>query len=163
LIVRVVVADTNILINLGYADSLDLLALIPGIEFIIPPEVEREMRRGRGRVFATIFSRTIASGKLRVEEAIGPRAVEVYVRCRDEHHLDEGESAGLALAASRGDLFATTDARAYEAGIAELGEHAVVHLEDILELVVARDVLTGEAVAVMRQLMATRNGYRGWE
>ncbi|MGH2459147.1 MAG: hypothetical protein ACRDIY_09800 [Chloroflexota bacterium] len=159
---EVVVSDANILINLCFANRLDLLGQIPGVEFIIAPEIEREMRRGRGRRFAAEFSRLVNQGILRAEDATGPRAVEVYVLCRETYRLDEGESGGLALAASREYLFATTDARAFEAGVSELGESRVVHLEDILELALARGVLTGQTIVAMRQLMSERNGYHGW-
>src|SRR5450631_3334153 len=106
--IRVVVSYTNILINLCYADQLHLLGRIPTVEFIIPPEIEREMRRGRGRKFSEQFSRAVRAEMLRVEAPTGGRAVEVYCRCRDEQFLDEGESAGLALAASGDFYFATT-------------------------------------------------------
>jgi predicted nucleic acid-binding protein len=158
----VVVSDTNILINLCFAKQLDLLGQIPEVTFIIAPEVEREMRRGRGRRFAAEFSRLTNSGVLRVEVATGLRAVEVYVLCRERYGLDEGESGGLALAASREYRFATTDARAFEAAVNELGAGRVVHLEDILELALLREVITPGSLRGMRQLMLERNGYEGW-
>ncbi len=160
---RVVVSDTNILINLCWAEQLDLLGRIQGLEFVIPTEVETEMRRGRGRRFADPFSSALNRGVLLVEEARGLQAIEVYVRCRDDHGLDEGESAGMALAAGRGWLFATTDGRAFVAAEEELGANSVVHLEDIIEFAIVGGVLSREAAQTMRQLMEERNGYRGWE
>ncbi len=160
--IRVVVSDTNILINLCYSDDPFLLGRIPQVQFVISVEVETEMRRGRGRRFADVFSRLLNEGHLSVEEAAGLRAIEVYVRCRDEHRLDEGESAAMALAASKSCYFATTDFRAFAAAKSELGGNWVVHLEDILDFAIDSGVLSGEAAEKMRQLMATRNGYRGW-
>lgn len=51
--------------------SLDLLGRIPGVEFAIPTEVEREMREGRGRRFSDAFSSALNRAVLRVEEAKG--------------------------------------------------------------------------------------------
>jgi predicted nucleic acid-binding protein len=43
-LVRVVVTDTNILINLTHIDRLDLLAKPPPYSFVVPEEVVKEVK-----------------------------------------------------------------------------------------------------------------------
>ena len=40
---RIVVTDTNVLINLIHVDRLGLLGALSGYEFVVPPEVESEV------------------------------------------------------------------------------------------------------------------------
>jgi len=62
-IIRVVVTDANIIINLPHINSLGLLGIMPGYEFAVPDEVVREVTEPGQR---QALQNTIDSGVLRL-------------------------------------------------------------------------------------------------
>jgi hypothetical protein len=51
-VVRIVVTDSNVLINLMHVSRLDLCGRIPGHEFVVPDHVREEDRDGKPRTLA---------------------------------------------------------------------------------------------------------------
>ena len=78
---RVVVSDTNILINLCIAGRLALLGILPAVRFVVPREVQREMQRGRGRRYVGDFFRAINEGYLEVHDVAGEAALAIFAEC----------------------------------------------------------------------------------
>jgi predicted nucleic acid-binding protein len=159
-VLRVVVSDTNILINLCIAGRLGLLAIIPSVRFVVPREVQREMQRGRGRRYIGDFFRAVNEGYLEVIDIAGESALAIYSQCVEEFGLDAGESAGLALAIQQGWLFATVEVAAFERASFLMGQERVVHLEDILELAVAFGLIRAEEREQCFRILEQRNHYR---
>lgn len=87
---------------------LDLLAAIHGVDFVFPDEVWQELIRTdrRARALAVIRARGMRRVRLKVGTEL-PRMFEFL-----DQGLDQGESACLALAESRGFLVATDDRKA---------------------------------------------------
>jgi len=68
-LVRVVVTDTNILINLVHVGLLDLLGKLPPYLFVIPEEVVKELKDPDQ---ANVVQAAIASGFLEVIQLTDP-------------------------------------------------------------------------------------------
>lgn len=157
---RIVVSDTNILINLCIAGRLGLLGLLPSIRFVVPREVQREMQQGRGRSYVGDFFRAVNEGYVQVQDVAGETALTIYARCIEVFGLDRGESAGLALAVQQGWLFATVDAAALKRAVELIGQERVVHLEDILEATVVAGLMTDAEREDVLRILEDRNNYR---
>ncbi len=157
---RVVVADTNVIINLCIAGRLDLLEDLPSTQFVVPMEVQMEMQHGRGRRYVGDFFRAMNQGYLRSKVVVGERALKTYLTCVETYGLGTGESAGLALAFQEGYLFATVDAAAFKHGVELLGTLRVVHLEDILEVATLVGRLSETERTDLLRLLEERNNYR---
>src|SRR5579859_6322427 len=91
--VRVVVTDTNILINLTHIGRLDLLGKLPPYSFVVPEEVVKEVREpAQSQAVQT----AISLGFLRVVQLIDPSELTVYADLIQI--LGIGEAACLTLA-----------------------------------------------------------------
>jgi predicted nucleic acid-binding protein len=89
-VLRVVVSDTNILINLCIAGRLALLEILPSVRFVVPREVQREMQRGRGRRYVGDFFRAVNEGYLEVQDVAGEAALAIFTECVDKFGIGEG-------------------------------------------------------------------------
>jgi predicted nucleic acid-binding protein len=67
--IRVVVTDTNILINLAHIGRLDLLGKLPPYSFVVPEEVVREVKEPAQSV---AVQRAISSEHLQVVQLTDP-------------------------------------------------------------------------------------------
>src|SRR5260221_13632079 len=74
-IVRVVVTDTNILINLIHIGRLDLLGKLPSYSFVVPEEVVREVREPQQ---AQSLQTAMSSGLLVEVQLADPAELKVY-------------------------------------------------------------------------------------
>ena len=95
--VRIVVTDTSVLINLIHVDRLGLLGSLPGLEFVVPPEVESEVR-----VVAQTqaLARAIGTDHLRRQSFRTTAELQRYAQ--HAQVLGKGEAACLAMAEVHG-------------------------------------------------------------
>ena len=103
---RVVVADTNVLINLIHVGQLALLGALPGCEFVVPEDVVSEITDVQQRA---AFDAALAAGHLRKEPITDPQELARYAEFRAI--MGKGEAACIALAKSRGWLIASDEKR----------------------------------------------------
>lgn len=144
-----VVTDSSVLINLAVADCLPLLAKFENLEFHVPQEVLAEIVRPdqRSRVEQALQGRALHEVVLD-----DLTALRFYADLRQT--LGQGESACLALAATRSWLVACDEKRAFlREATARLGPGRVLDTPGLLLLAVRRGLLTvGEADQVKELL-----------
>src|ERR1700720_3926435 len=107
-LVRVVVTDTNILINLIHVGLLDLLGKLPPYSFVIPEEVVREVKDPDQ---AKAVQAAVSSGVLQVIQLTDPAELTVYAGLIQI--LGVGEAACLGLAQCRNWLIASDEKRKF--------------------------------------------------
>jgi hypothetical protein len=87
LIVRVVVTDSNVLINLMHVARLDFLGTIPGHEFVVPDHVREEITNPSQR---QTLDAAIDSGSLKLESITDLDALAVFAELIA--HIGRGEA-----------------------------------------------------------------------
>jgi predicted nucleic acid-binding protein len=150
-IVRVVVTDTNILINLIHIGRLDLLGKLPSYSFVIPEEVVKEVREpNQGNALQTAMS----SGLLVEVQLADPAELKVYADLIQI--LGSGEAACLSLAQCRQWLIASDEKKKFRREtLARLGAGRLLNTPGILSLAISGGIITVEdadrAKAVLEQ------------
>ncbi|QQR73907.1 MAG: hypothetical protein IPJ17_20970 [Holophagales bacterium] len=94
---KVVVVDASVLINFLIIERLDLLETRPGLRFVLPQEVDAEIRRPEQR---RQLDKAPAFRSLSIEPSTEPAEIALAAALRLV--LDRGESACLAMAQHRG-------------------------------------------------------------
>jgi len=150
-IIRVVVTDTNILINLIHVGRLDLLGKLLPYSFVVPEEVEREVTdSAQTQALQTAMS----SGLLQVVRLAAPAELKVYADL--VQILGSGEAACLSLAECRQWIVASDEKRKFHREtLARLGTGRLLNTPGILKLAITGGILTVEdadqAKAVLEQ------------
>ena len=139
-IVRVVVTDTNILINLIHIGRLDLLGKLPPYSFVVPEEVIKEVREPQQ---AQALQTAISSGLLVEVQFADPAELKVYADLIQI--LGSGEAACLSLAQCRHWLIASDEKKKFRREtLARLGTGRLLNTPGILTLAITGGVLTVE-------------------
>lgn len=94
---RIVVTDATVLINLIHVDRLHLLGSLSGYTFVIPPEVEAEVRIPAQ---AAALARAFAAGDIERLSFTGTAELEIYAELVEV--VGKGEAACLAMAEVQG-------------------------------------------------------------
>ena len=150
-IVRVVVTDTNILINLIHIGRLDLLGKLPSYSFVIPEEVVKEVSEPNQ---ANALQTAISSGLLVEVQLTDPAELKVYADLIQI--LGSGEAACLSLAQCRHWLIASDEKKKFSRETLErLGAGRILNTPGILSLAISGGIITVEdadrAKAVLEQ------------
>jgi len=139
-IVRVVVTDTNILINLLHIGRLDLLGKLPPYSFVVPEEVVKEVREPQQ---AQALHTAVSSGLLSEVQLVDPAELKVYADL--VQILGSGEAACLSLAQCRHWLIASDEKKKFRREtLARLGTGRLLNTPGILTLAITGGVLTVE-------------------
>jgi len=139
-IVRVVVTDTNILINLLHIGRLDLLGKLPPYSFVVPEEVVKEVREPPQ---AQALHTAMSSGLLSEVRLADPAELKVYADL--VQILGSGEAACLSLAQCRQWLIASDEKKKFRREtLARLGSGRLLNTPGILTLAITGGVLTVE-------------------
>lgn len=96
-ILRIVVTDANVLINLMHVSRLGLLAKIPNHEFVVPEHVREEITIAEQR---TTLDAAVTAGWLKIEVIDDIGAITVFTELIA--HIGRGEAACIAIAAQKG-------------------------------------------------------------
>jgi predicted nucleic acid-binding protein len=150
-IVRVVVTDTNILINLLHIGRLDLLGQLPPYSFVVPEEVVKEVRDPQQ---AQALRTAMSSGLLSEVQLADPAELKVYADLIQI--LGSGEAACLSLAQCRHWLIASDEKKKFRREtLARLGAGRLLNTPGILSLAISGGIITVEdadrAKAVLEQ------------
>jgi predicted nucleic acid-binding protein len=138
--VRVVVTDTNILINLIHIGFLDLLAKLDSYAFVLPEEVLKEVSNpGQSEALQS----AISSGVLEVIQLTDPAELTLYAELLQI--LGIGEAACLSLAECRQWLIASDEKKKFQReATARLGPGRILNTAGILVLAIKAGILTVE-------------------
>lgn len=150
--VRVVVTDTNILINLMHIGRLDLLGKLPPYSFVVPEEVVQEVKEPTQ---SQAIQTAISSGFLQVVRLTDPSELTVYADLIQ--FLGIGEAACLTLAQCRSWLIASDERRKfYRETTARLGLERLLNTAGILIHAIKLHVITIEEADQAKSLLEQR-------
>lgn len=139
-IVRVVVTDTNILINLIHIGRLDLLGKLPPYSFVVPEEVVKEVREPHQ---AQALQTAMSSGLLLEVQLADPAELKMYADLIQI--LGAGEAACLSLAECRQWLIASDEKKKFQREtLARLGAGRLLNTPGILTLAISGGIITVE-------------------
>ena len=134
---RVVITDSNVLINLMRVARLDLLGRIPGYEFVIPDQVHEEITEPAHRAAVDEAIRRGAIGLASLTE-LGALSVFAELIAR----IGRGEAACIALAAAHGGSVASDERRTFRReAVARLGEARLLGTPDVFVLAIRAGLL----------------------
>lgn len=135
---RVIVTDSNVLINLLHVHRLDLLGRIPAHEFVVPDHVREELTAPGSR---ERLDDALRSGILKLELLQDLDAMSVFVDLI--RHIGRGEAACIALAAQHGWSIASDEKRRFRReAVARLGEARLIGTPDVFVLAIRAGCLT---------------------
>lgn len=138
--VRIVVADTCVLINLMHVARLELCARIPGVELVVPDHVREEITRPEEKA---ALAACLARGDLQIEEITDSAAVALFAELTGR--LGRGEAACLAIAAEKGWMVASDEKGRFRREAQErIGKDRLLGTPDLLALAIQAGLLTIE-------------------
>ena len=138
--VRVVVTDTNILINLIHVGLLDLLAKLLPYAFVVPEEVVREVSDPQQ---SQALQEALSTGVLQVVQLTDPAELTIFAHLVTI--LGTGEAACLSLAECRTWLIASDEKKRFRReALARLGNARMLNTPGILILGIKAGLLTIE-------------------
>jgi len=149
---RVVVTDTNILINLTHIGQLDLLAKLPPYSFVVPEQVVNEVKDPdqAGAIHAAISSGFLQEVQLTAIQELAIYAELIQI-------MGIGEAACLSLAQCRGSLIASDEKRKfYRETVTRLGSGQLLNTAGILLHAIKLGVITVENADQAKSLLELR-------
>ena len=148
--VRIVVTDTSVLINLIHVDRLGLLGSLPGLEFVVPPEVESEVS-----VVAQTQARARAIGTDHLRRQSFRTTAELQRYAQHAQVLGKGEAACLAMAEVHGWSIAS-DERGKFPNLASLrlGEARILNTPGVFVLAIRANLITIDEADHDKRLLA---------
>ena len=135
---RIVVTDANVLINLIHVRRLGLLGALSDYEFVVPPEVEAEVKTPK---HAKALAQAFAKNHMQRQSFTTTNELQLYA----EHAkvLGKGESACLAMAEKHGLYLASDERRKFQRLCeARLGKGRLVNTPGIYVLAIRDHLLT---------------------
>jgi len=147
----VVIVDTSCLINFLIVDRMDIFGALSGYAFVVPNHVVAEVKDPAQR---TRFEAALKTGALTEIEITDLAEIELYVALR--RILGDGESACLAVAATRGWVMAADEkGRLRREAYERLGEAYLVNTPGILVSAIQEGILTADGAETLRAVLAT--------
>lgn len=151
-VIRVVVTDANILINLAHINRLDLLGQLPPYAFVLPEEVLNEVK---DPVQAAAIQGAIKIGRMELVQLAELSELTIYAELSKT--LGIGEAACLTLAQCRHWLIASDEKRKfYRETIARLGEGRLLNTVGILIHAIQLGVITIEEADHAKTILEQR-------
>lgn len=139
-LLRIVVTDANVLINLMHVSRLDLLAKIPNHEFVVPEHVREEITIPEQR---TTLDAAVSEGWLTIEVLDDLGAITVFTELIA--YIGRGEAACIAIAAQKGWLIASDEKKRFlREATARVGVGHVLTTVDVFVLAIKAGLLTVE-------------------
>lgn len=149
---RVVLGDANVLINLIHVGRLDLCALIPGHEFVVPDHVREEVSEPAQRA---MLDGAIERGVFRVEAIFDLATLAFYSEFTA--YMGRGEAACLALALERGWSVASDERKRFRREAeARIGSHRLLGTADLFVLAIRGGLISVEQADADKALLEQR-------
>jgi predicted nucleic acid-binding protein len=152
-IIRIVIADTSVLINLAHTGHLRFLGITPGYRFLVTDEVLAEVQDPAQKL---MLENAIADGV--IESTMIQTIEELAAYSNLTLILGSGESACLAVAQARGWYLACDERRVFlREARARVGEHRLINTPGLYLLWIRTGILTvAEADAAKAALESRR-------
>ena len=145
----VVIVDTSCLINFLIVDRMDLFGALSGYAFVVPNHVVAEVTDATER---TRLAAAMTAGVVTEIEITDLAEIELYVALR--RILGDGESACLAVAATRGWVMAADEKGRLRREVYErLGEASLVNTPGILVSAIQEGILTADGAETLRAVL----------
>jgi predicted nucleic acid-binding protein len=139
-LLRVVVTDANVLINLMHVSRLGLLGKIPNHEFVVPEHVREEVAIPEQRA---ALDAAISEGWLKLEAINDLGALTVFTELTAS--MGRGEAACIAIAAKEGWFIASDEKRRFlREAEARVGAGRVITTVSVFVLAIKAGLLTVE-------------------
>lgn len=139
-LLRIVVTDANVLVNLMHVSRFGLLAKIPNHEFVVPEHVREEISIPEQR---TTLDAAVGEGWLKIEIIDDLEAITVFAELIE--HIGRGEAACIVVAAQRGWFIASDEKKRFlREAIARVGAGHVLTTVDVFLLAINAGLLTVE-------------------
>jgi predicted nucleic acid-binding protein len=149
---RIVVTDSNVLINLIHANCLDVLGKLPEYEFAVLEEVVEEISIQEQK---TTLAEAFACEQLKREVLSGVAALTLYSELRQS--MGKGEAASLAMAVESGSLIACDEKRVFlREARKRLGASRILTTPGIFVLAIRAGVLTVDQADAIKALLETK-------
>jgi predicted nucleic acid-binding protein len=149
---RLVLVDTNVLLNLAFVDRLDLLGALPDLEFRSPPEVFAEILGEQEKALVEV---AVRSGHL--QEITFSEVSELALFAELTRSLGMGEAACLALAVHHGAFVASDEKRAFlREAEARLGPGRILNTPGLLLLAIRKGLLTVQTADEMKLTLESK-------
>jgi predicted nucleic acid-binding protein len=150
---RVVVTDTNVLINLIHVDALGLLGSLSGFEFVVVDDVVQEITRPEQ---AHALSAAMTHGWIRRVSLDKPEGIALFAEL--VRVVDRGEAASLSWAVVENAVIACDEKRVFRReALARVGEARMLTTPGIFVLAIRLKLLTvDEADRMKATLEANR-------
>ena len=138
--IYVVVTNANVLINLIHIDRLDLLGALASYEFVVPPEVEAEIRVPD---YSRALARAFDADHIRRRAFTSTDELVLYAE--HTHVIGRGEAACLAMAEVQGWYVASDEQHKFLQLVkARLGTGHILNTLGLFELAIRANVITTE-------------------
>lgn len=139
-VLRIVVTDSNVLINLMHVSRLELLRSLPGHEFVVPDHVREEITNPDQRA---ALDAAIDAGTVKLESITDLDALATFTELIA--HIGRGESACIAIAAKRGWFIASDEKRRFRREAeARLGGERILGTVELFVLAIEAGLVTVE-------------------
>ncbi len=150
--IRIVVADTSVLINFLHLGRLDLLERLPGYSFHVPEHVVAEITRPEQ---AASVQAALDAGQLRLAVMTDVAEMTRYTALR--RGLGDGEAACLAIAEHRGWLVACDEKKRFRREAeATLGSNRILNTVSLIVLAILDGLVTVDEADELKEQLARR-------
>lgn len=147
---RVVVTDTNILINLIHVGRLDMLGQLPGYKFVVPEQVVLEVT---DPAQAKALQAALDAGVVFQETMTDP--AELTLNAQHQKIMGKGEAACLAIAEQRGWFVAGDERSAFLRTVQQrLGANRLLNTPGLFILAIRASIITVEEADQMKATLA---------
>lgn len=149
---RVVVTDTNVLINLMHVSRLSLCGMISGYEFVIPNHVYQEIT---DQTQISAIDSAIAGRCLVLEEITDINSIVLFTELIA--HVGRGEAACLAIASEKAWYLASDErGRFLREAVARIGETRIIGTPDIFMLAISKGLISIDEADADKAILETK-------
>jgi len=146
---RLVLTDTNVLLNLAFVDRLDLLGALPDLGFCAPREVLDEVLGPRERA---LVESALAGGVLHEVVLEGSEPLRLFAELLQI--MGRGEAACIALAAHLRGWVASDEKRAFRREAERcLGPGAILNTPGLFILAIRRNLIGLDEADRMKEVL----------
>jgi len=151
-LLRIVVTDANVLINLMHVSRLGLLAKIPNHEFVVPEHVREEITIPEQRATLDV---AVNEGWLKIEVISDLGVITAFTELVVQ--VGRGEAACIALAAKEGWYIASDEKKRFLREVnARVGSGRLLTTVDVFVLAIKAGLLTIEEADADKVLLEGR-------